>query len=276
MLLPPESTVDHETVIDAAVKAGVKRFFPSEYGVRTYYPDFAENVLLATKKRSIVKHLETAQDMMSWTAILCNPWVDHVSLRKRISDSDADLNSQCVIDGLLGFDMKEQKVRIYNGGNVPMSTGPRNLAAQALYSLITNPERMEEAKNTYIHVASYTVTQNEILAVVEKLTGQKWQIENVTSKEVMPEALADVKNGLNWGLGRQVQAILFDYGPNGEAIGDFRPLGIWNEKLDLPKTTLEDDLRGPLSGEWRGIVHWQPAELPNYELKKNHLHSDHL
>ncbi|RYC80575.1 hypothetical protein BFJ63_vAg16535, partial [Fusarium oxysporum f. sp. narcissi] len=34
MLLPPESTVDHETVIDAAVKAGVKRFFPSEYGVR--------------------------------------------------------------------------------------------------------------------------------------------------------------------------------------------------------------------------------------------------
>ncbi|CAI6095274.1 hypothetical protein V2G26_010865 [Clonostachys chloroleuca] len=258
MLLPPESTVDHETVIDAAVKAGVKRFFPSEYGVRTYYPAFAENMLLATKKRSIVKHLETTQDTMSWTAILCNPWVDH-----------------CVIDGLLGFDMKEQKVRIYNGGNVPMSTGPRNLAAQALYSLITNPERMEEAKNTYIHVASYTVTQNEILAVVEKLTGQKWQIENVTSKEVMPKALEDVKKGLNWGLGHQVQAILFDYGPDGEAIGDFRPLGIWNEKLDLPKTTLEDDLRGPLSGEWKGIVHWQPDELPNYELKKGHLHSNH-
>ncbi|CAG9986874.1 unnamed protein product [Clonostachys byssicola] len=252
MLLPPESTVDHETVIDAAVKAGVKRFFPSEYGVRTYYPAFAENMLLATKKRSIVKHLEKTQDTMSWTAILCNPWVDH-----------------CVIDGLLGFDMKEQKVRIYNGGNVPMSTGTRNLAAQALYSLITNPQRMDEAKNMYIHVASYTVTQNEILAVVEKLTGEKWQIENVTSKEVMPKALADVRKGLNWGLGYQVQAILFDYGSDGEAIGDFRPLGIWNEKLDLPKTTLEDDLRGPLSGEWKGIVHWQPDELPNYELKKN-------
>ncbi|KAK2470427.1 hypothetical protein H9L39_18044 [Fusarium oxysporum f. sp. albedinis] len=65
MLLPPESTVDHETVIDAAVKAGVKRFFPSEYGVRTYHPAFADSVLLATKKRSIVKHLEKTQDIMS-------------------------------------------------------------------------------------------------------------------------------------------------------------------------------------------------------------------
>ncbi|KIL86260.1 hypothetical protein FAVG1_10657 [Fusarium avenaceum] len=249
MLLPPESTVDHETIIDAAVKAGVKCFFPSEFGVRTYHPAFAENMLLAKKKRSIVKHLEKTKDIMSWTAIMCNPWVDH-----------------CVIDGLLGFDMKKQNARIYNGGDVPLSTGLRDLAAQALYALITKPGRLEEAKNKYIHVASYTTTQNEILAVVEQLTGQKWQTENVTSKEVMPEALVDIKKGLNWGLGHQVQAILFDYDSHGQAIGDFRPLGIWNEKLELPKTTLLDDLRGPLAGEWKGIIHWQPDELPNYEL----------
>jgi hypothetical protein len=90
MLLPPESTVDHETVIDAAVKAGVKRFFPSEYGVRTYHPAFADGVLLATKKRSIVKHLEKTQDIMSWTGIMCNPWVDFVSLVIVIPSSEAD------------------------------------------------------------------------------------------------------------------------------------------------------------------------------------------
>lgn len=84
MLLPPESTVDHETVIDAAVKAGVKHFFPSEYGVRTYHPAFAQGVLLATKKRSIVKHLEKTQDIMSWTGIMCNPWVDFVSPLRRV------------------------------------------------------------------------------------------------------------------------------------------------------------------------------------------------
>lgn len=116
-------------------------------------------------------------------------------------------------------------------------------------------------------MASYTTTQNEILAVVEQLTGQKWQTENVTSKEVMPEALANIKKGLNWGLGNQVQAILFDYDSDSQAIGDFRPLGIWNEKLELPETTLLDDLRGPLAGKWKGIVHWQPNELPSYKVR---------
>ncbi|EXA31210.1 hypothetical protein FOVG_17454 [Fusarium oxysporum f. sp. pisi HDV247] len=259
MLLPPESTVDHESVIDAAVKAGVKRFFPSEYGVRTYHPAFADSVLLATKKRSIVKHLEKTQDIMSWTGIICNPWVDF-----------------CVIDGLLGFDMKERKARIYNGGDVPFSTGLRDLAAQSLYALITNPERLEEAKNQYIHVASYTVTQNEILDVVKKLTGQEWQVENATSEGVMPEALEDIKKGLNWGLGHQVQAILFSYDSEGHGIGDFRPLGIWNEKLGLSKSTLEQDLKGPLTGDWKGFVHRQPDELPNYELKRDRRRSTGL
>lgn len=165
--------------------------------------------------------------------------------------------------------MKERKARIYNGGDVPFSTGLRDLAAQSLYALITNPERLEEAKNQYIHVASYTVTQNEILDVVTKLTGQEWQVENVTSERVMPEALEDIKKGLNWGLGHQVQAILFSYDSDGHGIGDFRPLGIWNEKLGLPKSTLEQDLKGPLTGDWKGIVHWQPDELPNYKLKKD-------
>lgn len=172
--------------------------------------------------------------------------------------------------------MKERKARIYNGGDVPFSTGLRDLAAQTLYALITNADRLEEAKNQYIHVASYTVTQNEILDAVKRLSGQEWQVENVTSEGVMPEALEDIKRGLNWGLGHQVQAILFSYDSYGHGIGDFRPLGIWNEKLGLPKSTLEQDLKGPLMGDWKGIVHWQPDELPNYELKKDHRRSRRL
>ncbi|KAJ4129627.1 hypothetical protein NW754_003909 [Fusarium falciforme] len=191
MFLPPESTVDHETVMDAAVRAVVKRFFP---------PD--------------------------------------------------------VIDGLLGVDVNTRQVRLYNGGHVPISTGPRDLAAQALYTLLTDPERFEEAKNMYIHVASYTVTQNEIFSVVEKLTGQNWKVENLKSNEVVSEALESIKNGWNWGLALQVQAILFDRGSDGHARGDFRP-------------TPEEDLRGLLAGEWKGILHWQPEKLPNYTLKQD-------
>lgn len=78
MFLPPESTVTHESIIDAAVKAGVKRFFPSEYGVRSNHPDFANGPLITKKKNSIVKHLEKTQHVMSWTVLFCNPWIDFV------------------------------------------------------------------------------------------------------------------------------------------------------------------------------------------------------
>ncbi|SPN96511.1 uncharacterized protein DNG_00039 [Cephalotrichum gorgonifer] len=249
MFLPPESTVPHERVIDAAVRAGVKRFFPSEYGVRSYHPDFAEGVPITKKKRSIVKYLERTQDAMSWTGLICNPWVDH-----------------CVVDGLLGFDLKNKEARIYNGGDVPVSMGPRQLTAQAMYTLLTNPERFEEARNQYIHIASYTVTQNEILAVVERLTGEKLKVINVTSEETLPQALEEVKRGKNRGLAAQVQAILYGQDAQGELLGDFRPLGIWHEKLNLLPTTLEQDLRGPLAGNWKGILHWQPEELPDYSI----------
>lgn len=78
MLLPPESSVRHQAVIDAARRAGVKRFFPSEFGVRTNLPAFHENVVLSKKKWSHLEYLEKTEDIMSWTAVFCNPWIDHV------------------------------------------------------------------------------------------------------------------------------------------------------------------------------------------------------
>ncbi|KAH7160422.1 hypothetical protein B0J13DRAFT_602932 [Dactylonectria estremocensis] len=249
VFLPPESTVTHESIIDAAVKAGVKRFFPSEYGVRSNHPDFANGPLITKKKNSIAKYLEKTQDVMSWTALFCNPWIDF-----------------CVIDGLLGFDLKNQEARIFNGGDVPFSTSPRDLVGQALFALLTDAERFEESKNQFIHLASYTVTQNQVLAVVEKLTGQKFKVHNLTSEEVYHQALEEIEKGMNWGLAFQVQSILFGRDSTGESVGDFRPLGIWHEKLNLEPRDLEQDLKGPLSGKWKGIVHWQPMKIPNYKL----------
>ncbi|KAF5254473.1 hypothetical protein FANTH_731 [Fusarium anthophilum] len=129
-----------------------------------------------------------------------------------------------------------------------LTTRPLSTQWQRQVSSIPSPPR----KNQYIHVTSYTAAQNEILDVIKKLTGQESQVEDVTSEGVMPEALEaleDIKKGLNWGLGHQVQAILFSYDSHGHGIGDFRHLGIWNEILGLLKSTLERDLKGPLTGD---------------------------
>lgn len=63
-------------IIDAAIKAGVDRFIPSDYGVRTYDEDYEIGV--ATYKRKIVRYLESKAGLISWTAFICNPWIEYV------------------------------------------------------------------------------------------------------------------------------------------------------------------------------------------------------
>lgn len=125
---------------------------------------------------------------------------------------------------------------------------------------------MEDTKNKFIHLASYTTTQNEVLKVVEKLTGEEFEVLQFRSEEVLPQAAVDLKRGINMGLGLQVQATLFNWDFNDESVGDFRPVGIWNDRLGLPKSDPEQDLKGPLAGNWRGVVHWQGESLPDYSV----------
>lgn len=67
-------------IFDAARKAGVRRFIPSEYGIRTYEPRIMADVSLARKKRSFIEHLMKTEQEMSWTAIINNIWLDFVSI----------------------------------------------------------------------------------------------------------------------------------------------------------------------------------------------------
>lgn len=65
-------------IIDSAIKAGVNRFIPSDYGIRTY--DERYDVAVATYKRRIVQYLEANQKFISWTSFICNPWIEYVCL----------------------------------------------------------------------------------------------------------------------------------------------------------------------------------------------------
>lgn len=246
VFLPPESSVDHKVIMDAAARSGVKRFIPGEFGVRTYHPAL-DGVLIAEKKRTFIKHLKSLEDRMSWTALINNIWTDF-----------------CVTDGLLGFDVGKREAIIYNGGDVPFSTGTRIQSARALYALLSKPGPFEEAKNQFIHIASYTTTQNELLGLLEKFTGEKWKLTQTTSVETIPKALEEMKQGLHWGLGHHMQAVFFDSKP-AEALGDFRLLDTWNQRLELPADELESDLEDTLDGKWP-IVRFVSDQLPDFKL----------
>lgn len=66
-------------IIDAAVKAGVKRFLPSEYGSNTQNAKAAALVSFFELKVTIIEHLKKQESKgLSWTAIESGPAFDMV------------------------------------------------------------------------------------------------------------------------------------------------------------------------------------------------------
>jgi hypothetical protein len=73
-------------IIDAAVKAGVKRFLPSEYGSNTQNAKATALVSFFALKVTIIEHLKKQEPKgLSWTAIESGPAFDMVNLPSLIS-----------------------------------------------------------------------------------------------------------------------------------------------------------------------------------------------
>ncbi len=72
----------HEKIIDAAVKAGVKRFIPSEFGLNTQKVTGGAAKILAFKIK-LQEKLQKASDENSqfyWTGVSCSLFFDWVCI----------------------------------------------------------------------------------------------------------------------------------------------------------------------------------------------------
>ena len=72
------STAQQHAIIDAAVKAGVKRFLPSEFGSNTKNPKGRSVIpMLFDGKTSAVDYLKSKEkDGLTWSAIVTGPFFD--------------------------------------------------------------------------------------------------------------------------------------------------------------------------------------------------------
>lgn len=112
---------------------------------------------------------------------------------------------------------------------------------KGLVALLSTSELVEQSANKYVFIASFTTTQNETLKVFEKLTGEKWKVEQVSSKPVQKEGLEKLGKGDYSVAGQLIQAAIF----SDEGLADVSKR-VWNEKLGLPKESLEDTLKAAL------------------------------
>ena len=76
--------LEQKTFIDAAIKAGVKRFFPSEFSVNTLDPGARDLVPIFQQKKEILDYLHAKEEGgLTWTGIavgLLFDWVNFLRL----------------------------------------------------------------------------------------------------------------------------------------------------------------------------------------------------
>jgi uncharacterized protein YbjT (DUF2867 family) len=70
---------DQQKIIDAAIKAGVKRFIPSEFGSNTADKRVCDIVPVFNAKRAVAEYLQSKEsDGISWTGVITGPFFDWV------------------------------------------------------------------------------------------------------------------------------------------------------------------------------------------------------
>ncbi|KAL3296770.1 2'-hydroxyisoflavone reductase [Colletotrichum asianum] len=173
---PAGALASQNSLIDAAIVAGVKVFIPSEHGVDTSDPSAPEIIPFLTDKIATLDYLKKNQDKISWTAIV----------------SGAMFDWGLAIPGFGGWNVAARTVTIYGGGDIPFDATNLDQVGRAISKSLKNPEL---TRNQHVYVNSFTITQNQVPRALEKATGDKFDISHGSVEELWQPGAAQVRDG---------------------------------------------------------------------------------
>lgn len=163
-------------LIQAAVKAGVKRFVPSEFG------SDAENAAAIAlppfgPKKAAAEALakEAAAGTITYTLVSTGPFLD-----------------MALAHGMF-VNLKSKSANLWNGGGQTFSTTTVASVARAVAGVLRHPE---ETRNRNVHVHSASTTQNALLAKAKKAVGADgWETTVVSTDDALKKAYAALEKG---------------------------------------------------------------------------------
>jgi nucleoside-diphosphate-sugar epimerase len=210
-------------VADAALQAGVKRFIPADFG------SFDSSTPLSLKvmpqyvaKGNVRRHLEelskSSGGSFSWTALVCGHFFDYLEA------------------GLLQVFPARHYARIFDGGEIKWSATTLDTVAKATVAVLL---KAEETKNRRLFIESFLITQNQLLAVLEKVTERKWEAEQVESEKFIVETKNEIdRNPGNHDAREDLVGVVGIIEGNWEEKDGFA-----NELLGLKQEDLEEVVR---------------------------------
>ena len=144
----------------------------------------------------------------------------------------------------MGFDVKNQKASLFNGGGDTWSTATLSTIGLAVKNALLLPN---ETANKYLYIESLTVSQIEVVASLEKAMGKPWKREQVDAEEMKRSGLEKMSKGDHSGVVPLIQYVNCVHGHGGNYAED---RGTANGVLGLPKATLDEEVRKLVSRGW--------------------------
>lgn len=216
-IVPGDALTLQKTLVDSAISAGVKVFFPSEFGIDTSDPSAPEYIPFLVDKLQTVDYLKTQQAKISWTAVITG------------SMFDWGLN----IPDFGGLNVPARSATIFDGGDISYEATTLDQVGRAIARSLINPDL---TKNEYVYVNSFTVTQNKVLSALEGATNEKFALSEGTVEGLWLDGATNVKKGQLLGTLSMIAGAI--YGKGG--LANFsKTKGLWNEPLRLPKEDLD-------------------------------------
>ena len=201
---------------DACIKAGVRRLIPPDFGsVDSLDPRCVELVPLYKQKNRVREHitqLSAQHPQFSWTSLVCGHFFDY------------GLSS-----GLLQFDLDTLQARIFDNGEVRWSA---STFAQVGGAVVKVLQKEDQTRNKVLYIQSLCVSQKEVLATLERVSGRQFVATFVESES----SIKTEKQKMDDGDGNAVEELV-------SVLGITRPNWenkLANELLGLSPADLQD------------------------------------
>jgi len=108
-------------------------------------------------------------------------------------------------------------------------------------------ERPTETADKYLYIASATLTQNQLLASIEKASGKTWTVTKASSEEAGKIGAEKLAKGDFSGIGPLLARLLYGGDPSADL--SKQPGGLANGLLGLPKEDVDEIVKDTLAGK---------------------------
>ncbi|TRX91568.1 hypothetical protein FHL15_007573 [Xylaria flabelliformis] len=209
-------------LVDAAVAAGVRRIIPSEFGINTRFLGKEPIGAILQGKIQTLNYIHEKSKQnpsFTWTGISTGLFFDWG-----------------LEHGSIGLNKDTKTATIYDSGDEPYQASNLPHIGKAIAAVLKN---LEKTVNRYISIASFNPTQNQVLEIVEKITGTKWTVNKLPASEQQQIGVEKLSKGDYSAFSNFLRKRIFEDGAGLAVAGPDNALDL----LGLEGEDLEESLR---------------------------------